>query len=98
MPLSEHEKHLLQDIERSLTIADPDLAATLGSVRSVRRLLRSRILMGVAVLAGLILSLVGTYLANAVGIGVAVIGFALIVVGANELIRITQRQRRRRHR
>jgi hypothetical protein len=93
MPLSEHENHLLQDIERSLSLQDPDLASRLRSGRSVGGLRRSWVVLGAAALLGLVLTVIGVSLKNAVGIVVAVVGYVILVLSVNDMVGAVQRTR-----
>jgi hypothetical protein len=93
MPLSEHENHLLQDIERSLSLQDPDLASRLRSGRSVRGLRRSWVALSAVALLGLVLTVIGVGLKNAVGIVVAVLGYVLLVLSVNDMAGTVQRRR-----
>jgi hypothetical protein len=79
VPLSEHEQHLLQQMEQALYAEDPKFASQMqGSIARAR--MRRRILVGVvAVLAGLALVVLGVVNA-AVWLGA--IGFALMIGGA----------------
>ena len=79
MPLSEHEQHLLQQMEQALYAEDPKFASQMqGSIARAR--MRRRIVIGVvAVLGGLALVVLGVMHA-AVWIGA--IGFALMIGGA----------------
>ena len=79
MPLSEHEQHLLEQMEQALYAEDPKFASQMqGS--TVRDRLRRHITIGIlAVLAGLVLVVLGV-VNEAVWLGA--IGFALMVGGA----------------
>ena len=78
MPLSEHEQHLLQQMEQALYAEDPKFASQMqGSIARAR--MRRRIILGVAaVVVGLGLVVLGVM--QAVWIGA--IGFALMIGGA----------------
>jgi hypothetical protein len=79
VPLSEHEQHLLEQMEQALYAEDPKFASQMqGS--TVRDRLRRHITIGIlAVLAGLVLVVLGV-VNEAVWLGA--IGFALMVGGA----------------
>ena len=79
MPLSEHEQHLLEQMEQALYAEDPKFASQMqGS--TVRDRLRRHITLGIlAVVAGLVLVVLGV-VNEAVWLGA--IGFALMVGGA----------------
>ena len=79
MPLSEHEQHLLEQMEQALYAEDPKFASQMqGS--TARDRLRRRIMVGIlAVLAGLVLVVLGV-VNEAIWLGA--IGFALMVGGA----------------
>jgi len=78
VPLSEHEQHLLEQMEQALYAEDPKFASQMqGS--SLASLQRRRWLVGaVGVIAGLALVLVGVNTTMWVGAG----GFALMVASA----------------
>ena len=75
MPLSEHEQHLLEQMEQALYAEDPKFASQMqGS--TVRDRLRRHITLGIlAVVAGLVLVVLGV-VNEAVWLGA--IGFALL--------------------
>jgi DUF3040 family protein len=79
VPLSEHEQHLLEQMEQALYAEDPKFASQMqGS--TVRDRLRRHITLGIlAVVAGLVLVVLGV-VNEAVWLGA--IGFALMVGGA----------------
>ena len=78
MPLSEHEQHLLEQMEQALYAEDPKFASQMqGSAARAR--LRRRILVGaVGVIAGLGLVFVGV---SSVNLWFGAVGFALMVGG-----------------
>jgi hypothetical protein len=79
VPLSEHEQHLLEQMEQALYAEDPKFASQMQGSKARDRL-RHRIMVGVlAVLAGLVLVVLGV-VNEAVWLGA--IGFALMVGGA----------------
>ena len=79
MPLSEHEQHLLEQMEQALYAEDPKFASQMqGSIARAR--LRRRIAIGaLGVIAGLTLVVLGV-IGSLVWLGAA--GFALMVGGA----------------
>jgi len=93
MPLSDHEKRLLDEIEQTLLIDDPTLAS---SLRSARPLPRARTLFAssIALLAsGATLLITGLLLH---GVAVTVLGvasFVLIVAGTDVGLRTATRIR-----
>jgi DUF3040 family protein len=85
MPLSEHEKRLLDQIEQTLHAEDPGLAS---SLRSARPQPRNRTLIMVAVVSLLIgfgLIFIGLRLNDAVGTVLGVLGY-LLLVGCGEAV------------
>jgi hypothetical protein len=79
VPLSEHEQHLLQQMEQALYAEDPKFASQMqGSIARAR--LRRRIAVGaVAVVAGLTLVVLGVVGAQ---VWLGAVGFALMIGGA----------------
>lgn len=80
MPLSEHEQHLLEQMEQAMYAEDPRFASSMqGSLSRAR--LRRRIAIGaVAVLGGLGLIVLGViHMSSAVWLGGA--GFVLMIAG-----------------
>jgi len=79
VPLSEHEQHLLEQMEQALYAEDPKFASQMqGSTARAR--LRRRIMIGaLAVIVGLALVVLGV-VREAVWLGG--VGFALMVAGA----------------
>jgi hypothetical protein len=94
MPLSEHEREILDEIERRFV--EDGVAATPS-----HRLRRSRILTFVArpaialigVLIGLACGALGLAIAGAAGVTLAVFGFALIVITCMAVIGVRRRPR-----
>jgi hypothetical protein len=83
MPLSEHEKRLLSEIEQTLRSDDPALAL---SMRSSRRRLRVHTLILLTVAAAAVggaLLVAGLRLADAAGTVLGVAGFAVVIVGSD---------------
>lgn len=96
MPLSEHEQHLLDQIETGLSADSPGLASQLRTTPRARR--RSvpagqRRRGAGRILLGLLLLLTGLLAANGAGIALALAGYLLIVVSAPAIW--TTRQQRR---
>lgn len=88
MPLSEHEKRLLDQIEQTLHAEDPGLAS---SLRSARPQPRNRTLVMAAVvslLVGFGLLFVGLRLADAIGTVLGVLGYLLLVVCGEAVARV----------
>ena len=82
MPLSEHEQHLLEQMEQALYAEDPKFASQMGA--SARARMRRRIIIGVVVaIVGLVLVVLGV-MHNQTWIGGA--GFAIMVAGAGYAI------------
>jgi Protein of unknown function (DUF3040) len=79
MPLSEHEKHVLEQIERYFRDEDPQFADSLrlGRPASTRRV----VLGAVCAVFGFVLLLVGVSL-QATALGVA--GFVIMVAGGHQ--------------
>lgn len=82
MALSEHEQRMLAQIEQALFDDDPKFAQSVNPAR-IRR--RRPVAAVVSSIAGLLCLIVGAMLATlvnpAIGIGLAVIGFLLMVTG-----------------
>lgn len=76
MPLSEYEQRVLEQMERALTSDDPRLANTLQS--SGRRSVLRYVLAGAAVVAGLLLLVVGVASSST---WIGVVGFILMFAG-----------------
>lgn len=78
MPLSEHERKLLAEMEAALTQDDPRLVSTLsGKIRTPQG---SRVLVGVIALFGGMAILLAGLIAKIPAIGIA--GFIISLVGA----------------
>ena len=84
MPLSEHEKRLLDEIEQTLRIDDPGLASSLRSARAFPRMRSLIAVATVALILGAALLAVGLQLRNDVGTFCGVLGF-LAIVSATDL-------------
>ena len=78
MPLSEHEQHLLEQMEQALYAEDPKFASQMQGSAARARLRRGLLLGAVAVIAGLGLVVLGV---AAQSILWGAIGFALMVGG-----------------
>ena len=79
MPLSEHEQHLLEQMEQAMYAEDPKFASAMRG-RTPKARQRRRLLLGcVGVLLGLVLVVLGV--ARSI-IPLAVVGFVLMLVGA----------------
>ena len=79
MPLSEHEQHLLEQMEQAMYAEDPKFASAMRG-RTPKARQRRRLLLGcVGVLVGLALVVLGV--ARSL-IPVAVVGFVLMLAGA----------------
>jgi hypothetical protein len=81
MPLSEHEKVVLEEIERFLHRDDPRFADSMESERSGRQPVRRLVTGLLCAVCGFLLLLVGAYI-QAVPLGVA--GFVMMVAGAHQ--------------
>jgi hypothetical protein len=83
MALSEQEKNLLLDLERSLAGEDAKRSPRFRD-RLPAPLVRHRASLGVlAMVVGLVLALVGVDLDSIVGTVVAVLGSVLVILGVN---------------
>ena len=79
MPLSEHEQHLLEQMEQAMYAEDPKFASAMRG-RTPKARQRRRLLLGcVGVLVGLVLVVLGV--TNSV-IWLSVLGFVLMLAGA----------------
>jgi hypothetical protein len=79
VPLSEHEQHLLEQMEQAMYAEDPKFASAMRG-RTPKARQRRRLLLGcVGVLVGLVLVVLGV--ARSL-IPLAVVGFVLMLVGA----------------
>lgn len=78
MPLSEHERKLLAEMEAALEQDDPRLVSTLnGKIRTAQG---SRVVLGVVALFGGMAILLGGLIAKVPAIGV--VGFVISLIGA----------------
>jgi len=79
VPLSEHEQHLLEQMEQAMYAEDPKFASAMRG-RTPKARQRRRLLLGcVGVLVGLVLVVLGV--TNSV-IWLSVLGFVLMLAGA----------------
>jgi hypothetical protein len=79
VPLSEHEQHLLEQMEQAMYAEDPKFASAMRG-RTPKARQRRRLILGcVGVLVGLVLVVLGV--ARSL-IPLAVVGFVLMLVGA----------------
>jgi hypothetical protein len=89
MPLSEYEKRTLEGIEESLSLDDPHLSTSLVSMRSPRRVGRSRtsqVLTGLGLLVcGLIAALAGVHANDNAGTIVGAVS-SLVLISAIVLV------------
>lgn len=82
MPLSEHEQHLLEQMEQALYAEDPKFASQMGATARAR--MRRRIIIGVlGAIVGLALVVLGV-ISQKTWMGGA--GFAIMVAGAGYAI------------
>jgi protein-S-isoprenylcysteine O-methyltransferase Ste14 len=82
MALSKAEQELLAQLESSLAAEDPKLAQKLASA-PIRRVHPRRATLGVVgLLLGIAALVAGMMIGNAVGIGLAVIGFIIMLAAA----------------
>ncbi len=90
-PLSEHEKSLLEQLEKQFKEDDPTFAKAMEEVPAAPNRSAFHIVAGVtAVVAGFLLLLLGTTLPGpAPNILVGVLGFAMMVAGAFLAVRHT---------
>lgn len=79
MPLSEHEQHLLEQMEQALYAEDPKFASQMQGASARARLRRRAMLGGAVVVIGLVLVVLGV-VNETVWLGGA--GFVLMVAGA----------------
>ncbi len=83
MPLSDHEKRLLDEIEQTLRTDDPSLAS---SLRVARPLPKHRNLVSLAALGlvvGVVLLITALALRSTVGTILGVVAYVLIVAGVD---------------
>lgn len=90
MPLSEHERRALEDLERTLIQDDPDLVAALRGNAAKKPSLVERFMDVVKVLAGLGALVAGVALQSTI-VGVA--GFVVMLVGVHSIVKRRERQR-----
>lgn len=87
MPLSEHERRVLDEIERALTSDDPAFASSIGAGQSQERRRIRWVVSAVGASLGFGLVVLGLVLANGIGDAGAAVGFVLIVVSCWAAIR-----------
>lgn len=96
MPLSEHEKRLLDQIEQTLRIEDPGLASSLRSARPQPRNHVLVLLAIISLLAGFGLVIIGLQLDNAAGTVLGVLGYLFLVACGEAIARVVTKVRRDR--
>lgn len=79
MPLSEHEQHLLEQMEQAMYAEDPKFASTMRGRTSRARARHKFLFGGLGVAVGLVLVVVGV--AGSI-VALAVAGFVLMLAGA----------------
>jgi hypothetical protein len=93
VPLSDHEKRLLDQIAQTLGSEDPGLASSLRSARpraSTPALLLFTIL---GFIVGFVVLLVGLRLRDNLGTGLGVLGYLMIVGASDAAVRLLGRAR-----
>jgi hypothetical protein len=93
MPLSEHEKRLLDEIEQTLRLDDPALASSLRSARPRTRTPTFVLIAFAGLVIGFVLLFTALRLHGAASPVLGVAGFGLIVAGTDTAIRVGQRVR-----
>lgn len=82
MALSEHEQRMLEQIERALFDDDPKFAQSVNPARIRRRRPVAAVVCSILGLVSLIVgAMVATLVSPPFGIGLAVVGFLLMVTG-----------------
>lgn len=84
MPLSEHEKKMLEEIERDLSVESPHLASALRTAR-LRDLWRGGRLWWVVVCLlqvalALSAAILGAHIGNKIGVAIVVVGLAEVAL------------------
>jgi hypothetical protein len=82
MPLSDHEKRMLQEMEAALMTEDPRLVSALSGTGSVKT--SKRVLIGAALLVTGILVLFAGLISKLTQVGV--LGFAIALIGVVSVI------------
>ena len=98
MPLSEHEKRLLDEIEQTLRTDDPALASSLRSARPPTRTHTLVLAAIIALLAGIGLLIAALQLHGTSAAAGGVLGFAALVAATDCALRVAARTRERRRR
>lgn len=98
MPLSEHEKRLLDEIEQTLRTDDPALASSLRSARPPTRTHTLVLVAVISLVAGVGLLIAALQLRGISSAAGGVLGFVAIVVATDCALRVTTRTRERRRR
>ena len=93
MPLSDHEKRLLDEIEQTLRIDDPALASSLRAARPQPRHRTMILLAVVSFLVGFGLQLLGLRLDDSIGTALGVLGFLALVGCGEAIVRIVDKVR-----
>ncbi len=96
MPLSEHEKRLLDEIEQTLRIDDPALASSMRNARPLPRTRTLTLLAVAGLIVGAVLLVTALQLSGVAITVVGVLGFAFVVAGADCGLRAIGRMRRAR--
>jgi hypothetical protein len=81
MPLSEHEQHMLDEIERALYENDPKFATSVDVTRMRRRRPIASAVLFVVGLVALVVGVIATQSVLALGVSVSVVGFLIMVAG-----------------
>jgi hypothetical protein len=92
VPLSREERRALEEIERGLCAADPDLGDRL---RGARRASRRTVSWTVGLISGVALLVCGMTGTSSVHVGLAVGGFAMVVTSCCAALSGRRRGRRR---
>jgi hypothetical protein len=85
MDLSEYERRVLGEIEDGLSADNPHLAAAMRRARAYRRT-RRIVLHAAGLLAGAALLLLGVRVNSDAGVGLALMGYGLVVATLNALL------------
>ncbi|WP_345713117.1 DUF3040 domain-containing protein, partial [Kineococcus glutinatus] len=76
MPLSDHEQRLLEQMERALSADDPKFASAMRGSHRAQTARRRLLVGGAALVAGLVLLVIGVATPNVV---VGVVGFVIML-------------------
>jgi hypothetical protein len=93
MPLSDHEKRLLDEIEQTLLTDDPTLASSLRSARPLPRLQTFVLASAGLLVAGIALLVTALRLHGIAVTLLGVAGFVLVVAGVDFGLRVSTRVR-----